>query len=218
MRIVAMPSASIVLQAGDGCFEVDGGHTGGLIAGIAPGVQSVRCDRVDCVEVRISPLLAYPVLGIPPHELTGGLVDTDVVWGPHALQLRHQLAEAPDWASRFALVNGFLLDRAAPRGPDPEVVASWNHILHTAGRATVADLTELTGWSPRRLRTRFGRQIGTSPKRAAMIVRFRHAFERLVGGAPVAETAIACGYVDQPHLHRDVVAFTGTTPAMVSGR
>lgn len=32
-----------------------------------------------------------------------------------------------------------------------------------------------------------------------------------------AEVAFACGYADQSHLHRDVLSFTGRTPAALLG-
>jgi hypothetical protein len=38
---------------------------------------------------------------------------------------------------------------------------------------------------------------------------------RLVAGEGPAQVAADGGYYDQSHLHRDVMAFTGTTPATV---
>lgn len=59
---------------------------------------------------------------------------------------------------------------------------------------------------------RFGSQIGPTPKRAAMLVRFDHAIHRLVRGHKPAQVAADCGYADQSHLHHDDRAFTGTPP------
>jgi methylphosphotriester-DNA--protein-cysteine methyltransferase len=60
--------------------------------------------------------------------------------------------------------------------------------------------------------SRFGSQIGLTPKRAAMLVRFDHAIHRLVCGNSPARVAVDGGYADQSHLHHDVRAFTGATP------
>jgi AraC-like DNA-binding protein len=49
------------------------------------------------------------------------------------------------------------------------------------------------------------------------LVRFDHAAHRLVAGHRAARVAADTGYADQSHLHRDVMAFTGATPATVVG-
>jgi methylphosphotriester-DNA--protein-cysteine methyltransferase len=51
------------------------------------------------------------------------------------------------------------------------------------------------------------------PKRAAKLIRFDHAAHRLSAGHGAARVAAEAGYVDQPHLHRDVLEFTGGTPS-----
>ncbi|WP_311044717.1 helix-turn-helix domain-containing protein [Streptomyces sp. ID38640] len=60
--------------------------------------------------------------------------------------------------------------------------------------------------------SRFGSQIGLTPKRAAMLVRFDHAIHLLVRGYTPARVASDGGYADQSHLHHDVRTFTRTTP------
>ncbi|MBB4931729.1 hypothetical protein F4561_002549 [Lipingzhangella halophila] len=45
----------------------------------------------------------------------------------------------------------------------------------------------------------------------------RPAAHRLAAGHDAARSAADGGYTDQSHLHRDVVAFTGATPATVAG-
>ncbi|EPH41168.1 AraC family transcriptional regulator [Streptomyces aurantiacus] len=49
-----------------------------------------------------------------------------------------------------------------------------------------------------------------------MLVRSHCAAHRLGAGEGPVETALACGYVDQSHLHRDVHAFTGCTPGALA--
>ncbi|WP_244223870.1 helix-turn-helix domain-containing protein [Amycolatopsis circi] len=56
-------------------------------------------------------------------------------------------------------------------------------------------------------------QLGLSPKRAAQLVRFDHAVHRLAAGESPAAVAADSGYVDQSHLHHEVKAFAGVTPA-----
>jgi AraC-like DNA-binding protein len=49
------------------------------------------------------------------------------------------------------------------------------------------------------------------------LVRFDRAAHRLAAGESSACVAVESGYADQSHLHRDVKAFTGSTPAAVAG-
>jgi AraC-like DNA-binding protein len=56
-----------------------------------------------------------------------------------------------------------------------------------------------------------------TPKRAAMLVRFRHAVDGLLAGRPAADVAVACGYTDQSHLCWDVSNFADITPGVVAG-
>lgn len=43
-------------------------------------------------------------------------------------------------------------------------------------------------------------------------MRFDHTAHLLAAGGTAAHVAVASGYADQPHLHREVKAFTGMTP------
>ncbi|MFF2307335.1 helix-turn-helix transcriptional regulator [Streptomyces sp. NPDC058128] len=99
----------------------------------------------------------------------------------------------------------------------PEVAAAWQTIVARRGRIRIADLAASCGCSHKLLRSRFTAQIGLTPKRAAMLVRFDHAARALRAGHSPSNVALACGYSDQPHLHRDVLALAGCTPGALAG-
>ena len=127
------------------------------------------------------------------------------------------MADARGWPARFAIADAFLAHQRRPRPEiDAEVAASWQLIVARRGRVRVDDLATSCGWSRKRLWSRFNTQIGVSPKRAAMLVRFDTAARAIASGRPIAEVAAVCGYTDQSHLHRDVAAFTGCTPAALA--
>src|SRR5262249_15315371 len=84
------------------------------------------------------------------------------------------------------------------------------------GQVRVEQLAAETGWSRKRLWSRFRSQIGLTPKRAAQLIRFDHAAHRLAAGHGAALVAAESGYADQSHLHRDVRAFTGATPTAIA--
>ena len=102
-------------------------------------------------------------------------------------------------------------------GVDPEVARVWDRMVAGRGMVRVDDLAAEVGWSRKRLWSRFQAQTGLPPKRAANLVRFDHAVHRLVAGDAAARVAAECGYADQSHLHREVVAFSGVTPSAVTG-
>ncbi|KUF18972.1 helix-turn-helix domain-containing protein [Streptomyces silvensis] len=223
MRVFPQPFLTVVLGFGGPPLSVEREHgsaesvdrraVGSLVAGPAPGPTRIRGASFACVELRLSPVAAYSLLDAAPVDLHTAVAGLEDLWGGHGRRLSERLAGAGTWPERFALVEGFLAGWSG-RGPtaDAEVVACWSHIVARRGRVRVADLAAATGWSRTRLWSRFTAQLGLTPKRAAMLVRFHCAARRLTAGADAAQTALACGYVDQSHLHRDVRAFTGGTP------
>ncbi|MBH0780433.1 AraC family transcriptional regulator [Nocardia sp. NEAU-351] len=218
LRAVPHPAVTVVVEFGDRCFDISDAagrtYSGSLVLGLADSAAPVRVRAIECVQLRLSPLVARAVLGCPPGELRGGIVELDDLWGRDAARLRERLHESPDWGRRFALIATTLSARLrdAPR-TDPEVASAWRQIVLGRGALRVEDLAADVGWSRQRLWSRFGDRIGLTPKRAAMLVRFDHAVHRLVRGESPARVAAESGYADQPHLYRDVRGFTGTTLA-----
>ncbi|MFD3509537.1 helix-turn-helix domain-containing protein [Nocardia sp. NPDC058666] len=217
MRIFARPEVTVVIQFGHSRLALEGPDLhDGLVAGLVPGIRHVRAERIECVELRMSPIAAYRLLGVGPADLDGMVVGLEDIWGSAAALLREQLSETATWAQRFAVTTRFLAATETTRTVDPEVAACWERIVADKGAVRVRELAELTGWSRQRVWSRFTAQVGVTPKRAAMVVRFRRAFDLLLAGRSAAEVAVACGYSDQSHLHRDISAFSGITPGALA--
>ncbi|MEU7936710.1 helix-turn-helix domain-containing protein [Microbispora bryophytorum] len=224
LRMVPHPAVTLLLEFGAGSPVVDHAgrrQRGSLVAG--PGLGSggaawARGENVECVQVRLSPVVARAVLGISPADIDGAVVALDDLWGREASQVRERLAGVSSWEDRFAL-TGALLARRHEAGPpvDPEVAWAWRRIVAGRGLVRVDRLAAELGWSRKRLWSRFHSQIGLPPKRAAKLIRFDHAAHRLVAGGSAARVAAEAGYADQSHLHREVVEFAGVTPANVAG-
>ncbi|MET8689362.1 helix-turn-helix domain-containing protein [Streptomyces sp. NPDC004732] len=224
LRLVPHPAVMLILEFGPSPSTVHDGaggrHRGSLVAG--PGFGSgggVRAwgEHVECVQVRLSPVVAGTVLGVGPAELAGAMVSLDDLWGREASRIREQLGGISSWADRFAYTEGLLLAsrREARKAVDPAVIWAWHRIVESKGLVRVDGLADDLGWSRKRLWSRFQSAIGIPPKRAARLARFDHAVHRLVAGSGAADVAADSGYCDQSHLHRDVMAFTGATPATV---
>lgn len=222
LPVIPHPAVTLVVEFGAGSLAVGDAtgwqQRGSLVAGLVPGAVRMRGENVMCVEVHLSPVVAHTVLGVRPAELDRTVVALDDLWGRDAARLREQLGDAPSWEDRFVLTDA-LLSRRRGTGPpvDPEVIRAWDRIVVSRGWVRVEDLAAEVGWSRRRLWSRFPSQIGLPPKRAATLVRFRHAAHRLTAGDSAARVAAECGYVDQSHLHREIVAFTGMTPGTLAG-
>ncbi|TDD12302.1 AraC family transcriptional regulator [Nonomuraea deserti] len=225
LRMVPHPAVTLIVDFGTGSPVVDhaaGRRLRGSVAA-GPGIGSggaVRAwgENVECVQVRLSPVIARGVLGASPADLDGVVVALDDLWGREASRIREQLSEVSSWQDRFALTDALLARRHAEGPPvDPEVAWAWRRIVGARGQARIDGLAAEAGWSRKRLWSRFRSQLGLPPKRAAKLVRFDHAAHRLVAGEGAARVAADAGYADQSHLHRDVVAFTGVTPATVAG-
>ncbi|MET7771150.1 helix-turn-helix domain-containing protein [Nocardia sp. NPDC005366] len=218
LRAIPHPAVTVAVNIGDHCFDVRDStgrtHSGSLALGLTGNAAPVRVQAIECVQVRLSPVVASAILGFPLAELTGNIVALDDLWGRDATRLSERLHETCGWHERFALIETTLSARLRDdRRADPEVAWAWRQLILSRGRFRVERLAAEVGWSRQRLWSRFGTQIGLTPKRAAMLVRFDHAVHRLVRGHSPAQVAADSGYADQSHLHRDVRGFTGTPPS-----
>jgi AraC-like DNA-binding protein len=221
VALVPHPAVTLLFDLGDEPLVVvdDTGQQmrGRIVAGLAPsGARGQGGRSFECLQVRLSPVLAHAVLNAS-SELSGTLVALDDLWGRDAERIQDRLRAAGSWEDRFAIAETALASRHdAGRAVDPEVAFAWRRLVASRGRVRVERVAAEVGWTRKRLWSRFGSQIGLTPKRAAQLIRFDQAAHRLAAGQSPAAVAADSGYVDQSHLHRDVMAFTGVTPAAVA--
>ncbi|NEA50981.1 helix-turn-helix domain-containing protein [Streptomyces sp. SID10815] len=225
LRMVPHPAVTLLLEFGAGSPVVDCGagrqQRGSIVAG--PGIGTgggvrARGENVECVQVRLSPVIARAVLAASPADLDGAVVSLEALWGRDASRIRDRLGDVSSWRDRFTLTDALLARRheAGPPPVDAEVAWAWRRITGSRGRVRIDELAAEVGWSRKRLWSRFRSQLGLPPKHAAKLVRFDYAVHCLAAGRGAARVAADAGYADQSHLHRDVMAFTGTTPATVA--
>ncbi len=194
-----------------------GGLPGAFATGLADTHEVIdQFGAIECVDLKLTPLGAYTLLGVPMDELANDVVDLADVLGPDATRLTERLANTPGWADRFAVLDEFLLRprRAAARRRRREVAWAWRRLAETGGAVPIGALAEEVGWSRRHLVTRFRQQVGLPPKTVARVVRFEGLLRRLgaAGRPDWSRFAAECGYYDQAHLNRDFREFAGTTP------
>jgi AraC-like DNA-binding protein len=202
----------------------------GFVGGLHAGPALIGQDREQAgVHLDVNPLGVRTLLGVPSAELAGRVIDLAELPRPGLARLADRLREAPDWAGRFALVDGALLDsarlawagRAGPGAraePADEIGWAWRRMINAGGTVTVAELAREVGWSRRHFSERFAREVGLTPKQAVRVVRFGRATMMLhrlgPSGRPprLAEVAQRCGYFDQAHLANEFRALAGCTP------
>jgi AraC-like DNA-binding protein len=167
------------------------------------------------VEIRLTPIGAHLLVGVPMHELADRVTLLHDVLGRAGAELPERLYEAGTWPARFALLDRLLARRlAAATAPSPAVEHAWWRLVRTHGAAPVEQLAAEVGWSRRHLLARFREHAGLPPKVFARILRFQRAARLLTdpAGPSLTEIALDCGYYDQAHLNRDFRAFAGRTP------
>ena len=168
------------------------------------------------VQIDLTPLGAYRLLGIPSSEIANGVVGVDALDLRWLAELPERLAEAPDWDARFVALDRELARRAAD-GPDVDrsVAWAWRQLSASHGRVPVATLADEIGWSRRHFASKFREHVGLPPKPTGRVLRFTHAVGllRADGIGSIGRVAATCGYADHSHLVRDFHDLAGCTPS-----
>jgi AraC-like DNA-binding protein len=197
---------------------------GGIVSGTYAGAFVVETRaHASIIGVHFQPGGAAAFLGVPAGALSDAHVELEALWGRRALELRERLCAAESPAERLRFLQQSLIERLS-RSPDvyahsPGVRGEVAFALDRLGAPGVAvgDVAEQVELSHRRFIELFTEQIGMTPKRYAMVRRFRRALHSAMnraalGPPPWAEIALDCGYFDQAHLCHDWVKFTGLSP------
>ena len=220
IAMIAHPSVTLIVdlsEAGGIVYDAHGQRQrGSFVAGLLPGQLRAGGWSGECLQIRLSPVVAAAVFGAS-IELTGTVAALEDVWVRDARQVEEKLRAATSWDERFTIAAEVLRRRLGARpSVDPEVAYSWRRTVMSRGQLRVDGLADEVGWGRKRLWSRFRSQIGLPPKRAAQLVRFDHAAHLLAAGHAVASVAAQSGYVDQSHLHRETKAIAGVTPTAVA--
>lgn len=216
MAMVAHPSVTLLMDlSADPTIVYDAGgrrRRGSVVVGLLPGdLRASGRGKAECFQIRLDPAVAAAVFSGSTEVVT-----LEDIWGPDAASFEDELRAAGSWDERFRIATSEIAGRLESRAIDPEVAQAWRRTLASRGRTRIERLADEVGWSRKRLWSRFRAQLGITPKRAAGLIRFDHAAHLLAAGRNPARAAVESGYVDQSHLHRDVRAMTGLTPAGIA--
>lgn len=121
--------------------------------------------------------------------------------------VRH--ARTPDRLAQ--VLDRFFLRRLADEMPaDATVQSTVQRIRATRGNLSILRWARAERLDTRTLERRFIAAMGMTPKQYARILRFKHAYRRLLR-RPL-DKAHLDGYYDESHFHRDFRHFLATTP------
>lgn len=185
---------------------------GSFIGGVTEEPVWVRHDgSASCLQVDLTALGARRLFGVPMHELANRTIAIDEVMGRPGHELVQRVGSAPDWPSRFALMDQVLRARFA-EAPEVDAGLAWS--LDRITSVPIGALAAELGWSHKRLIARYRDAVGLPPKTVARIVRFESLTARLTRPGEIgwSQLAVDCGFFDQAHLSREVRDLTGQTP------
>ncbi|HEX4954490.1 MAG TPA: helix-turn-helix domain-containing protein [Thermoanaerobaculia bacterium] len=203
-------------------LEEGGGRRGFLtswVSGLQQGPLEIFPSRQICnVGIQLRPSGALPVLGVPPSEVAGQVVDLDQLFGPGVEEVRMRMIDEPSPRSRLLLLASALERRLTdPPRLRGEVLEALGVLHASRGKVPIHRLVRGSGWSERTFIQRFREQVGLNPKRYARVLRFETAMTGLLGIERVcwADFAVAHGWFDQAHMARDFRELAGATPLEV---
>jgi AraC-like DNA-binding protein len=170
--------------------------------------------KVETFGVFMQPLAMSLLFGVPNRELTDSVYRAQDVLDRPGRRLWLMMAEKPRFVDRVAIIERYLLERAATaRRPQTTVVMA-QYIFKRRGIVRVADVAESASLTVRQLERRFSREVGLRPKLFARIARFQAALDEKINrpGASWLDIAHGLGYNDQMHLIRDFRDLGGNAP------
>ncbi len=152
-----------------------------------------------------------PFVREPLAAWTGLTPRPELVLGPDAVRLEHDLAATDDLDEKTRLLDEFLLGRLDTGGTYAAFAEQLAELVATDGitSALVATATE------RRHRARlFERHLGIPPRTVGRILRFQFTLRSLMREpeGSLAALASAAGYYDQAHFIREFRQMTGGVP------
>ena len=175
-------------------------------------VSDITADE-PVMAIHFRPGGAFPFFGIPLGDLEDAYVGLEQVWGCDGRELHERLIETPSAATRFSVLEEFLLSRpwfVVHRHPG---VAAAMAAIEDNPSVRMAAVRGLVGMSTKRLIASFRAEVGLSPKSYARVRRFQAALRLLsTGTASGGRIAADVGYFDQSHFVREFRSFTAMTP------
>ena len=166
----------------------------------------------------------------PIHELFRESVSLDnFILRSELIILEERLCEAATDQKRVAVIEQFLISKLSHITPDNLVLMALAIIHQTKGNIRISELANQLNISQSPLEKRFRNTVGSSPKKFASIVRFKHILyqqtlrknslqqdsyenRQLPSDNFASNLSFEAGFYDQSHFIKEFKNFTGETP------
>src|SRR5262245_35422376 len=107
--VVPYPAVTLAFDLGGSPYVIDhvGGreHRGNAVVGPAHTGARVRGRDIECLQVRLSPIVAPMLLGRAAAEMGTAVLGVDDLWGSEAAHTEERLRDAGSWEERFAKIG-----------------------------------------------------------------------------------------------------------------
>lgn len=194
----------------DGCLDLIWADDGLIVAGPDTTARLVSPRGGPIAGLRFAPGVGPALLGVPASELVDAQPELAALWGQRRAEALLRRVRA---AARGDGDRGRALEAAFGEGttgrPTPETSLATAIAVRLAGGQRVAAVAADVGLSARQLQRRSLAAFGYGPKRLARVLRLQRALGAARAGDSLACVAVACGYVDQAHLAREVRSLAG---------
>jgi len=222
-RILPDGSVEVVINLEEDRFRVYDRHSHALeqtVRGVlVSGPRSEyfvidTAQQLSTMGIHFKPGGSFPFLGLPTTEVQNRQVALHDLWGDAAADMRGEIVEAATVDEKFAVVERWLLRRAARLERHPAVAYALKEFRPGQGRS-VTEVTARIGLTPKRFIQLFQREVGLTPKLFCRVRRFQKVLHAIGVGDRIewADLAIDCGYFDQAHFIHDFRAFSGLNPS-----
>jgi len=168
------------------------------------------------LSIRMPPLGAYRLLGMPLGSVAQNVFELDEVLGDAIAAVHQRLGDCEDAAEQFAVLCDFARSRLARSRvklrADAQIAVDL--LTRTQGTERIEAICRSMSVSRKHLTELFDAHIGLTPKTYARMFRFRRVVDLVQRGQGLDWTRIAmsCGYYDQAHFNHEFREFSGMSP------
>lgn len=176
--------------------------------------------NVKVIGVKLEPRMLHSLIRAPLCDLRDATVSLRDLNDRALLDLEDALSDCASVQDIVATLDAFFLIRQQHQlAAEPIVEHCLAHIRATHGCLSLTDWARALRIDARTLQRKFAAWVGMTPKTYARIVRFKHAYHRLIAPGAAQSDDYLDGYYDQSHFYKEFRFFTGTSPlALLAAR